>query len=161
MRLRLTEFFPRSGTTMRFEGYDAGGFYDEMFLPDDRPRPEAELLVQRVHSLPEGDIIRRQQAAERALLQMGITFNVYGDHAGVEKIFPFDVVIPRIVSASEWQWIERGLKQRIYALNLFIDDIYHDQKIIKDGIVPEGLICSASSFREACRGLLMLPDFVV
>jgi uncharacterized circularly permuted ATP-grasp superfamily protein len=137
---------------MRFDAYDTGGFYDEMFLPDGRPRPEADLLVQRIHSLPEGDVLRRQQAAERALLQMGITFNVYGDHAGVEKIFPFDV-IPRIVSAAEWQWLERGLKQRIYALNLFIDDIYHEQKIIKDGVIPEGLIRSASSFREACIGL--------
>ncbi len=137
---------------MRFDAYDTGGLYDEMFLPDDRPRPEAELLVQRIHSLPAGDVIRRQQAAEQALLQMGITFNVYGDHAGVEKIFPFDV-IPRIVNAAEWQWIERGLKQRIYALNLFINDIYHEQKIIKDGVVPEGLIRSASSFREACLGL--------
>lgn len=137
---------------MRFDGYDTGGFYDEMFLPDGRPRPEATLLVQRIHTLPEGDIMRRQQAAERALLQMGITFNVYGDHAGVEKIFPFDV-IPRIVNAAEWQWIERGLKQRIYGLNLFINDLYHQQKIVKDGVVPEELIRSARCFREACVGL--------
>ena len=66
---------------------------------------------------------------------MGITFNVYGDTAGTERIFPFDL-IPRIIPAAEWDHIERGLKQRIHALNAFIDDIYHDQKILKDGVIP-------------------------
>jgi uncharacterized circularly permuted ATP-grasp superfamily protein len=101
---------------MQFEAYDTGGFYDEMFLADGRPRPEAELLVQRIQALPEGEVLRRQQAAEHALLHMGITFNVYGDQAGTEKIFPFDI-LPRIVNATEWEWLERGLKQRIYALS--------------------------------------------
>lgn len=137
---------------MRFDGYDTGGFYDEMFAADGCPRPQAALLVQRVHSLLPGEVQRRQQTAERMLLHMGITFNVYGDHAGAEKIFPFDI-IPRIIHAAEWEWIERGLKQRIYALNLFINDIYHQQKIIKDGVVPEEIIRSARSFREACVGL--------
>src|SRR6266511_5747154 len=83
---------------------------------------------------------------------MGITFHVYGDSAGTERIFPFDI-IPRIVGSAEWQWIERGLKQRVSALNLFINDIYHEQKIIKDKVIPEGLIHSARSFRQACVGL--------
>jgi uncharacterized circularly permuted ATP-grasp superfamily protein len=109
---------------MRFEKYDLGGVFDEMFLADDRPRPEAKLLVQTIESLPEGELLRRQQAAEGALLHMGITFNVYGGHEGTERIFPFDLV-PRIVPAAEWARVERGLKQRITALNLFIDDIYH------------------------------------
>jgi uncharacterized circularly permuted ATP-grasp superfamily protein len=99
-----------------------------------------------------GDLRRRQQAAERALLQSGITFNVYGDKNGREKIFPFDIV-PRIVKKSEWERIESGLRQRIQALNLFLDDIYHDQKIIKDGVIPEHVIRSATSFREECIGL--------
>ena len=80
---------------------------------------------------------------------MGITFNVYGDGAGTEKIWPFDL-LPRIIGATEWEWIERGLKQRIHALNLFINDIYHDQKIIKDRVIPEEIIHSASSFRPSC-----------
>ena len=83
---------------------------------------------------------------------MGITFNVYGDEAGTEKIFPFDI-IPRIVTAEEWNRIDRGLRQRVHALNLFIDDIYHEQKILKDGIVPAELILSAKSFRKQCVGL--------
>ena len=133
--------------------YDVTGrFYDEMFQPNGRPRPSAELLMQLVAALPAGELWRRQQAAERILLQLGITFNVYGDAAGAERIFPFDIM-PRIVSAADWAYIERGLQQRMQALNLFIDDIYHAQKIVKDGAVPATLIQSARSFRPACLGL--------
>ena len=137
---------------MNFAAYDAAEFFDEMFLPDGRARAGARLLKERVECLPNGDLLRRQEAAERLLLQSGITFNVYGNTAATEKIFPFDV-IPRIVEAAEWDWIEKGLTQRVYALNLFIGDIYHDQKIVKDNVVPEYLIRSAHSFREACVGL--------
>jgi uncharacterized circularly permuted ATP-grasp superfamily protein len=80
---------------------------------------------------------------------MGITFNVYGDSTGTERIFPFDLV-PRIVPAAEWNWIERGLKQRIRALNLFIDDVYHAQRIVKDGVIPAEIVRTASSFRKQC-----------
>src|SRR5882724_10345242 len=110
---------------MRFKDYEVGEFFDEMFSEKARPRSAAQSLVRAVEALAEGGLLSRQQAAERALLQMGITFNVYGEQAGAEKIFPFDV-LPRIVSATEWTRIEKGLKQRIHALNLFIDDIYHD-----------------------------------
>lgn len=135
-----------------FAGYDTEGFFDEMFLPDGRPRPGATVLQQRIDSLLDGELFRRQQAAERALLRMGITFNVYGDSAGTEKIFPFDI-IPRIIAAGEWERLERGLKQRVYALNLFINDLYHEQKILKDKIIPEEIVQSAKSFRTACIGL--------
>lgn len=137
---------------LKFDSYDTGRFYDEMFTADGRPRPGATLLNQRIESLSDGDLVQRQQAAERALLHMGITFNVYGDSDGTERIFPFDI-IPRIIESAEWEWLERGLKQRVYALNLFIDDIYHEQKILKDKVIPEDLVHSARSFREACRGL--------
>lgn len=137
---------------MRFNGYETGGFFDEMFESRAKPRLGGRLLAQRIESLPEGELHRRQQAAERALLHMGITFNVYGDNAGTERIFPFDVV-PRIVEAPEWERLERGLKQRIGALNLFLDDIYHEQKILKDGVVPEDVIRSARAFRKQCIGL--------
>ena len=83
---------------------------------------------------------------------MGITFNVYADEQGIEKIFPFDL-IPRIIDASEWNWIERGLKQRIHALNLFIDDVYHDQKILKDGVVPADVVLSSERYLQQCIGL--------
>jgi uncharacterized circularly permuted ATP-grasp superfamily protein len=137
---------------MQFTAYDTAGFFDEMFEADGRPRAGAALLVQRIQGLPAGELLRRQRAAEQALLHMGITFNVYGDAAGTERIFPFDV-IPRIVEASDWALIERGLKQRIQALNLFIDDIYQAQHIINDGIVPAFLIQSAKCLLPPCVGL--------
>jgi len=144
--------FADGNSTLNFRGYDTAGFYDELIAEDGRPRPGAELLVQRIEQLPEGELQHRQQTAERALYRMGITFNVYGDDQGVEKIFPFDIV-PRIVNANEWERLERGLKQRIRALNLFVDDCYHDQRIIKEGVVPEALLKGAKSFRPQCVGL--------
>ncbi len=137
---------------MQFATYETANFYDEMFLADGSPRSGAQLLQERIASLPDGELLARQAAAERLLLQNGITFNVYTDSAPTEKIFPFDI-IPRIVEAAEWDWLEKGLKQRVYALNLFIDDIYHEQKILKDKVIPEALIQSARSFRKECVGL--------
>jgi uncharacterized circularly permuted ATP-grasp superfamily protein len=135
-----------------FQSYQTDGFYDEMFDAAGQPRPEARLLLETLESLEEGHLLRSQRAAERSLLQTGITFNVYGDSAGTEKIFPFDL-IPRIVPAAEWNWIESGLKQRIRALNLFIDDIYHDQKILKDHVIPEDIVRSAAFYRKQCEGI--------
>jgi uncharacterized circularly permuted ATP-grasp superfamily protein len=137
---------------MLFDGYDTGGFHDEMFNPDGTPRACARLLYERISSVGDTELRRHQQAAEQALFRMGITFNVYGDAAGAEKIFPFDI-IPRIVSAEEWGPIERGLRQRVHALNAFINDVYHDQKILKDRVIPPDLVLSAKSFRKSCVGL--------
>jgi len=136
---------------MHFEEYEVGDFYDEMFASAGAPRATARRLLDALEALPGEEILNCQKAAERSLLQMGITFNVYGEQAGVEKIFPFDI-LPRIVSATEWTRIEKGLKQRIRALNLFIDDIYHHQKIIKDGILPREILYSAKSYRQQCVG---------
>ncbi len=135
---------------MRFHKYQIEGFHDEMFAADGEVRAEARMLLDTIESLEEGQLLRCQDAAERLLLLLGITFNVYGESAGTERIFPFDL-IPRIVSAKEWEWIERGLRQRIHALNEFIDDIYHEQKILKDGIIPEEVIRSAAFYRPMCH----------
>ena len=137
---------------MRFDTYDPGNFYDELFIDPGKPRPEAQLLMEKINSLSNGELDQRQQAAQNTLMKLGATFNVYSDNQGTERIFPFDI-IPRIVSGSEWQWLEKGLKQRIAALNLFIADIYSDQKIIKDGIVPGYAIESATGFLKPCLGL--------
>lgn len=136
---------------MRFLDYAVGEFFDEMFGENGAPRASACPLVRNIEGLPDGELLSRQRAAERALLQMGITFNVYGELAGTEKIFPFDLV-PRIVPAAEWSRIERGLKQRIHALNLFINDLYHDQKILKDGVLPAEIVLGAKAFRKQCMG---------
>jgi uncharacterized circularly permuted ATP-grasp superfamily protein len=137
---------------LHFSSYNSEDFYDEMFEANSAPRPHARLLLETVEGLDDGHLLRYQHAAERLLLQMGITFNVYGDSAGTERIFPFDL-IPRIVPAAEWQHIERGLKQRVHALNAFIDDIYHKQKILRDGVIPAEVILSAASYRKQCHGL--------
>ena len=137
---------------MKFHSYETGEFFDEMFYPGGAVRPEAKTLFDRIQGLGEGDLAERQKGAERALVRMGITFNVYGGDEGDERIFPFDLV-PRIVSAQEWERLERGLQQRIRALNLFLDDIYHEQKIVRDRVVPRELIASAAGYRPECMGL--------
>jgi uncharacterized circularly permuted ATP-grasp superfamily protein len=137
---------------VRFDTYDPGDFYDELFLAKGQPRPEAIPLIEKINSLCEGELKQRQQAAQIALFKLGVTFSVYGDSQGTERIFPFDI-IPRIVSAGEWAWLERGLKQRIHALNLFIADIYDQQRILDDGAIPRELIYSAKGFLKPCVGL--------
>lgn len=137
---------------MELDSYSTEGFYDEMFCDDGQPRACGEVLARRLQSLSDGELQRRQKAADLALLNMGITFNVYGHEAGTEKIWPFDI-LPRIVEGREWDFIERGLKQRIRALNLFIDDVYHDQKIIRDGFVPDWLVQSSKCLLKPCQGL--------
>lgn len=136
---------------MRFHDYEIGEFFDEMFGENGKPRASARTLLCNIENLPSGELLNLQRGAERALLQAGVTFNVYGESAGVEKIFPFDVV-PRIVPAAEWSRIERGLKQRITALNLFIDDLYHQHKFLKDRIVPEEIVFSSKAYRKQCIG---------
>jgi uncharacterized circularly permuted ATP-grasp superfamily protein len=136
---------------MNFASYEVDEFYDEMLMEPMAARPCAHHLMQSIQTLPPGEFERRQAAAEQALMQMGITFNVYGEEAGVEKIFPFDIV-PRIVSAAEWGRLERGLKQRIEALNLFINDVYHEQRILKDGVVPREIVLTAKSYRRQVVG---------
>lgn len=136
---------------LTFDAYDPESFFDELIDPQGRPRPGAQLLVDKIASLPEGDLRMRQQAAEAMLLRMGITFTVYGREEGTEKIFPFDV-IPRIVAARDWRQIEAGLKQRIFALNAFIQDVYNAKKILKDKVVPEELILTSRTYRKACEG---------
>ncbi|MFM6190762.1 MAG: circularly permuted type 2 ATP-grasp protein [Planktothrix sp.] len=137
---------------MRFQSYDPGEFYDELFVAKGQPRPYAAPLIDRVNSLSPGDLEIRQEAAKTAMMKLGATFNVYNDSQGTERILPFDL-IPRIVPASEWAWLEKGLKQRIHALNLFIGDIYGEQKIIKDGVISEKLINSSKGFLKPCMGL--------
>jgi uncharacterized circularly permuted ATP-grasp superfamily protein len=102
--------------------------------------------------MSDEEIRTRQVAAERALLTRGITFNVYGNDAGAEKIFPFDIV-PRVLPASEWKGIERGLVQRVRALNLFLSDVYGPKKILAARVVPPEVIASATSYLPACEGL--------
>jgi uncharacterized circularly permuted ATP-grasp superfamily protein len=137
---------------VKFDDYDPGDFYDELFVALGQPRSDAVTLVNRINSLSLDELQRRQAAAQIALFKMGVTFNVYSDNQGTERIFPFDI-IPRILSASEWVTLEKGLKQRIYALNQFLADVYSDQKILNDGVIPRELIESATGFQPVCMGV--------
>lgn len=137
---------------MNFDDYNTHGFYDELITSDGTPRKEALPLIEHVNALSSKDLRRRQKAAERALHQQGVTFSVYGNKKGTEKVFPFDI-LPRVVTASEWKVLERGMKQRIKALNLFIDDIYNKQTILKDNIVPRDLVLSSDCYLKQCEGL--------
>ena len=137
---------------MNFDTYNPGNFFDEFFMESGEPRPEVEKLVNRINSFGKSDLSTRRRSANSAFKQMGITFGVYGDNKGLEKIFPFDI-IPRIVNANDWNLIERGVKQRVHALNLFIQDIYNEQKIIKDGVLSREFILSSVAYRKECEGL--------
>ncbi|MEZ4394713.1 MAG: circularly permuted type 2 ATP-grasp protein [Polyangiales bacterium] len=137
---------------MDTDAYDPGDFYDELFEARGRPRPGASLLIERLQGMSDAELQRRRSGAERALLTMGATFNVYGDEAGTEKILPFDIV-PRIVEADDWARIERGLAQRIRALNLFIADCYGEQRILQERVVPRELVESSRVFLRRCVGM--------
>jgi len=135
---------------MNFDTYQLESCFDELLTDQLKPRAGAEPLLERLAGLPHDDLVRRQKAAETALLNMGVTFTVYGHDQGMEKIWPFDI-IPRVIAAEEWGRIERGLKQRIVAINQFIDDVYHDQKILQDGAVPPDMILKSRNYRPEIR----------
>ncbi|MEM1061180.1 MAG: circularly permuted type 2 ATP-grasp protein, partial [Planctomycetota bacterium] len=136
---------------MRFQPYASPDCFDESFDADGRARDQADLITRTLAGLSDGELERHQQAAEATMLDMGITFTVYGQEAGTERIFPFDI-IPRVIDSTEWADVERGLKQRITALNLFIDDLYNDQRSVAEGVVPRSLIEGNDALREPCRG---------
>jgi uncharacterized circularly permuted ATP-grasp superfamily protein len=135
-----------------FQKYAIDGVWDEIFLEPEKPRPEFASILEAIRTLDLSDYQRLQAAAENSQFRTGITFVVYGSKEGQEKIIPFDLM-PRMITGKDWQKVEAGLIQRIRALNLFLDDIYNDQKILNDKIIPKELIFSAKTYREECRGL--------
>jgi uncharacterized circularly permuted ATP-grasp superfamily protein/uncharacterized alpha-E superfamily protein len=137
---------------MQLDDYEPGAFHDEMFEASGAPRPGCQILAERLVELRDGEAARRQRAAERALLAMGITFNVYGEAEGTERIFPYDLV-PRVVEGAEWTRIEAGLKQRIRALNAFLSDVYGPQRALADGVIPREVVESSNGYLPQCQGL--------
>ncbi len=135
------------------ERYDVSDFFDEMFSPEGAPRVHYEQLHHRLRTMTAEAFDERRGHADVSFLYQGITFTVYGQKTeGIERIFPFDL-IPRIIPATEWSLLERGLTQRVTALNQFLYDIYHDQKILKDKIIPADLILGAKHFRREMMGI--------
>jgi uncharacterized circularly permuted ATP-grasp superfamily protein len=135
-----------------FNDYAQEGFHDEMLLRSGQARPGAEALLQSIEALGLDELRRRQRLAEASLLAKGITFNVYGHADAEEKIFPFDVV-PRVMAAAEWALLEAGLKQRLKALNLFLQDLYNGAKILKDKVIPADLVRSSKGYLPQCEGI--------
>ena len=132
--------------------YDPGEFWDEMFAGAGQVRPYYAPLARALSTLSPADVERRQRAADLSFQARGITFAVNQEHEGIEKIMPFDLV-PRIITAEEWRKIERGLEQRVRALNLFLLDIYQTGRILRQGIVPADLVLGSRGYRREVRGM--------
>ncbi len=143
-----------------FSHYQYDEAYDEMFEHPGVPRPHYRTLFRTLLELPAAELLVSKQAADLSFLHQGITFTVYGSKEGTERIFPNDL-LPRIIPHSEWATIERGLTQRITALNLFLKDIYHEGRILSDGIIPRELVYSCKHFRREMRGLNVPRDIYV
>ncbi len=135
-----------------FGDYPLDQAFDEMRESNGELRPQYRALAETLAGLPVDELQRRKQSADLAFLTQGITFTVYGREEGTERIFPYDL-LPRLVTAAEWDRIERGLTQRITALNLFLRDIYSDGKILNDRVVPRELVYSCKHYRRQMRGL--------
>src|ERR1700704_5750062 len=143
-----------------FSRYDIDGPYDEMFDPAGRPRPYCRPLFEDLRAASQSELRQRQLEADKAFLTQGITFTVYGDEEGTERIFPFDL-LPRIITASEWRTLERGLPQRLTAINLFLKDVYHEGRILAEGVVPRDLVQSCRHYRREMRGVHLHRDIYV
>ena len=132
--------------------YSSGDSFDELITPGGRARTGAGKIVQYLRGLSDEDLRERRDAAELAMHVMGITFTVYTEGGGIDRAWPFDI-IPRIISAREWRTTDEGLQQRVQALNMFIADLYDEQRIIKDGVFPAGILEHSVNFREQCIGI--------
>jgi uncharacterized circularly permuted ATP-grasp superfamily protein len=132
--------------------YQLDHAFDEMFAGQNELREHYGPLLEHFTALPQDEVQRRKQAADLSFLNQGITFTVYGREEGTEKIFPYDM-LPRIITSEEWARVERGLTQRITALNLFLKDIYNEGRILRDGVVPKELIYACPQFRRQMKGL--------
>src|SRR6195952_2645884 len=148
------------GNQLLFAGYDPGNFYDELIGSNGLPRPGAGPMYDKLANMPLEIFEERRKLADLSYLVQGITFTVYNDGRGTERLFPFDLV-PRIIPRSEWDVIERGLAQRVTALNLYLQDIYGPQRILKDRIIPRNLVYSCKHFRREMVGLTVPRDIYV
>jgi uncharacterized circularly permuted ATP-grasp superfamily protein len=143
-----------------FQGYQPENFFDEMFAPTGSVRSHYATLLNRYEGMTCSEFQKKRDLADNAFLTQGVTFTVYNDQQGTERIFPFDL-IPRIIPGPEWEHVERGLSQRITALNLFLHDIYHDQNIVRDGVIPADVIRSAAHFRPEFMGFDVPRDIYI
>lgn len=132
--------------------YKTDGFYDELIAPSGNPRQAARRAINLLQSLPEEEMTARRAAADIAISEMGISFTVYTEGGNIDRAWPFDI-IPRVIPEQEWQQVSAGLAQRGRALNCFIDDIYNQQKILADGIVPAEIVLESPNYKPQCAGV--------
>jgi uncharacterized circularly permuted ATP-grasp superfamily protein len=142
----------RSAIAGLLADYDSGAFFCELTSARSSNDAEIATVLARLGGLGFQDLSRRSAAAERELFNLGITFTVYSERDSIDRILPFDV-IPRLITAAEWQYLEEGVIQRVQAINLFLGDIYHGQKILKDKVVPADLVLGNSNYRPEMEGL--------
>lgn len=141
----------KKARTIDWKSYDPAPFYDELIAAKNKPRPCAHTLTSYLAALDSDEIQARQQAAELAILEMGISFTIYSEGENIDRAWPFDI-IPRVIPRSEWRQVEKGLTQRLTALNLFINDIYNEQHIVRDKVIPKYVFANSKNYREQCQG---------
>jgi uncharacterized circularly permuted ATP-grasp superfamily protein len=151
---------PDHSASEAFRRYEFNGSYDEMFRSTDLPRKQYRPLYTQLLNLGADELRRSKQEADQSFFNQGITFTVYGSEKGTERIFPHDL-LPRIITAAEWETIERGLTQRITALNLFLKDVYHEARIIEEGVVPAKIVYTCKHYRREMRGIKVPRDVYV
>jgi uncharacterized circularly permuted ATP-grasp superfamily protein len=152
---------PAAAGSSLFSTYQLDGvIYDEMFDSSGAARPQCRGLLEDLLAASLPELRRHQTEAEHAFLMQGITFTVYGDEQGTERIFPYDL-LPRVVTQAEWRVLERGLTQRLTAINLFLKDVYHDERILAERVVPRELVQSCRHFRREMRGVHVHRDIYV
>lgn len=136
----------------KFSNFKNLPFFDELVNREGKPRKGNEHIFSFIENSEFNELKRYKEIAEASMLNMGITFNVYSDEGGTERILPFDI-IPRSINKTDWTFLEKGLQQRIQALNMFLQDIYNEQKILKDGIIPRDVIETSKGFLPQCMGI--------
>ncbi|SBS28122.1 hypothetical protein MAQ5080_01012 [Marinomonas aquimarina] len=134
------------------QNYNSGVFFDELIDATGKARAPAQQLLEYLDNLPTEELEKRRITAEATVQEMGISFTVYTEEGNIDRAWPFDIV-PRTIAAKDWAITAQGLKQRLTTLNRFIDDLYHDQRCIKDGIIPEHIIKDSKNFRPECVGV--------
>jgi uncharacterized circularly permuted ATP-grasp superfamily protein len=135
-----------------WSSYKTGEFFDELITPAGKPRVAARRAINMLRGLEPEEMTARRAAAELAISEMGVSFTVYSEGKNIDRAWPFDI-IPRIITARDWDKVSRGLAQRTRALNRFIDDIYNRQKILKDGVVPAEIVLESGNFKPQCQGM--------
>lgn len=148
----MAHHFGQNIMAIDWKNYSTDTFFDELMSSPGNARKPAKKLVSHLRGLSEDALATRKLTAESTVKEMGVSFTVYSEAGNIDRAWPFDI-IPRVIAASQWQRAAAGLKQRLLALNMFINDLYHEKRIIKDGIIPEFVLRQSTNYRPECEGI--------